>query len=225
MTAAPTAPRSHQIVLCPADPALAGELDDLPIVPLSGLTPETGPDALILVDWLLPDISGLEFVRRLRADPTTADARIVLVLDDDDREVRARALRAGADDYIVGPLTAAQVRERAAAALPANGHRPRVHGSMQHGGLEIDREAFQVRAGGRPVAIGPNEFNLLAYFLENRDRVLSREELIDALNRKLGRIDERTVDVWVGRLRRALAAAGANAPIRTVRHLGYVFDS
>ncbi|RYG96031.1 MAG: hypothetical protein EON57_15715, partial [Alphaproteobacteria bacterium] len=102
--------------------------------------------------------------------------------------------------------------------------RQRAENVLTHGLLKLDREAYQVRAAGSPVPMRPNEFLLLAYFLEHRDRVVSRRELIGALKGE-ETVDQRTVDVWIGRLRRALIAAKVSDPIRTVRQLGYVYDS
>lgn len=212
------------IILEPFDAALAAQLAGsaaiADVLPLTAIGDASG-QPWVFIDWLLPDTSGLELCRRLRAAPETAQARIFLVLEDDDRESRRRALKAGADDYILGPLSQEAIGTRIGeAALAA----PRTETVLAHGQLRVDREAFQVRAAGTAVAMSANEFRLLAHFLENRDRVLSRDELIEAL--KGGEaVNERTVDVWIGRLRRALVAAKVPDPIRTVRQLGYVFDS
>ena len=109
--------------------------------------------------------------------------------------------------------------------MGSNGAIPNARQTLTHGPISISREAFQIRARGKPVALAPNEFQLLTYFLENRDRVITRRELIGTMKRSGGAIDERTVDVWIGRLRRGIKAAGIEVPIRTVRQLGYVFDS
>lgn len=176
------------------------------------------------VDWVLPDISGLEVCRRLRCDPLTAQAHITMILDEDDPESRRRALRTGADDYMAGPVDRAalldrvlslQLRDQDAGALRA----------VTLGQLTIDLAAFQARWQGRPIPLMPNEFRLLRYFVEHPGRVFTRSQLITALGKQEPPVDERTVDVWVGRLRRALRAAGAGNPLRTVRSLGYVFDA
>lgn len=175
------------------------------------------------VDWLLPDLSGLEMCRRLRDAPATAHSHITMVLDEDDTEARRRALRAGADDYVLAPLTADLLLDRLrqyrgpAGTVPA----PR----LAHGGLTLDLAAYQARWQGRPVPLRPNEFKLLAHFIEHPDRVLTRADLIALLGKDRAAIDERTVDVWVGRLRRGLKAHGAPDLLRTVRSLGYVLDS
>lgn len=175
------------------------------------------------VDWVLPDMSGLELCRRLRCDPGTASAHITMVLEEDEQDDRKRALRTGADDYIVGPLTRTALLDR---VLSGSGSE---HGEMNGrkvslGELTIDIPAFQARWEGKAIALMPNEFRLLRYFVEHPGRVFTRTQLISALGKQEPSIDERTVDVWIGRLRRALKAAGAGNPLRTVRSLGYVFD-
>jgi two-component system phosphate regulon response regulator PhoB len=143
------------------------------------------------------------------------------VLDDEYRETRRKALNEDADDYVIGPLSPSVIEAKLADAAPLP---PREGNVLTHGPLLLDRDAFQVRAGGARVPMSPNEFRLLEFFMENRDRVLSRGQLIGAL--KNGEeVDERTVDVWIGRLRRALLTAKVPDPIRTVRKLGYVYDS
>ncbi len=175
------------------------------------------------VDWVLPEMSGLELCRRLRCDPVTAAAHITVVLDQDDQEDRKRALRTGADDYIVGPLTRTALLDRVLSGAvteptEANGRK------VSLGELVIDIPAFQARWQGKAISLMPNEFRLLRYFVEHPGRVFTRTQLISALGKQEPAIDERTVDVWIGRLRRALKATGAGNPLRTVRSLGYVFD-
>ena len=189
-----------------------------------------GPQRLIegpvcaFVDWVLDDLSGLEMCRRLRADPRTANAHITMVLESCDAESKRRALAAGADDYVVGPVDRTQVLDRLLAL--GTGRIAQVSNSPYSlGDLEIDMPALQARWRGQPIALRPNEFRLLRFFAENADRVLGRQALIDGLGKQEPPIDERTVDVWIGRLRRALRDVGAGDPIRTVRSLGYVYDS
>lgn len=175
------------------------------------------------VDWVLPDMSGLELCRRLRCDPMTTTAHVTVVLEADDLEDRKRALRTGADDYIVGPLTRTALLDRVLSGHvvehgEANGRK------VSLGDLTIDIPAFQARWQGKAIALMPNEFRLLRYFVEHPGRVFTRVQLISALGKQEPSIDERTVDVWIGRLRRALKAVGAGNPLRTVRSLGYVFD-
>ena len=190
----------------------------------------SGPQRLIegpvcaFVDWVLEDLSGLEMCRRLRADPRTADAHVTMVLESCDAEDKRRALAAGADDYVVGPVDRTGVLDRVL-ALGTGRIAQATNRPFTLGDLEIDLPALQARWQDKPISLRPNEFRLLRFFAENADRVLSRNELIDGLGKQEPPIDERTVDVWIGRLRRALRQVGAGDPIRTVRSLGYVYDS
>ncbi|MHA7819699.1 MAG: response regulator transcription factor [Erythrobacter sp.] len=189
-----------------------------------------GPKRLVegpiwaFVDWVMEDLAGLEMCRRLRADPRIAEAHITMVLEEDDAEDRRRALKAGADDYVVGPIDRTMVLDRVLALQSSSGERHQVR-KVEAGMLTIDLAALQARWDGQPIVLRPNEFRLLRFFAENPNRVLSREDLINGLGKREPPIDERTVDVWVGRLRRSLRAAGAGNPLRTVRSMGYVFDA
>lgn len=177
----------------------------------------------IFVDWVMDDLAGLEMCRRLRADQRTADAHVTMVLESDDADDRRRALKAGADDYMVGPLDRTRVLDRIL-ALQGDPQPRHATQRFERGPLTIDLAALQARWAGKPVALRPNEFRLLRFFADNPNQVLSREQLIVGLGKQEPAIDERTVDVWIGRLRRALKQAGAGNPLRTVRSLGYVFD-
>lgn len=198
-------------------------------VVFSRLSPE-GPKRLIegpawaFIDWVMPNISGLEMCRRLRSDQRIEGAHVTLVLEDDDAEDKRRALRAGADDYVIGPLDRWKVLDRVLTAVkgPVS---PVLDLKFATGRLEIDIAAQQARWDGAAIALRPNEFSLLRYFAENSDRVLTRQDLISGLGKKSPPVDERTVDVWIGRLRSALRSVGAGEAIRTVRPLGYAFDS
>ncbi len=176
------------------------------------------------IDWVLPDIAGIEVCRRLRCDPLTAQAHITMIMDDEDQDDRRRALRGGADDYMTGPVNRAALLERVLAARVREREAGAGH-IVGRGALTIDLAAFQARWDGRPVTLMPNEFRLLRYFVEHPGRVFTRSQLIGALGKQDPALDERTVDVWIGRLRRALRGAGAGNPLRTVRSLGYVFDA
>lgn len=176
------------------------------------------------IDWILPELSGLEFCRRLRETEHTRDAHLTMVLEGADADARRRALAAGADDYMVGPLTPEGLLARIDAVNPDHGR----HGfgpRLRHGEITLDLAAFQARFRGNVLPLRPNEFRLLAHFVENPDQVFTRANLIDRLGKDSEEIDERTVDVWIGRLRRGLRAQGVPDPLRTVRSLGYVMDS
>lgn len=178
----------------------------------------------IFIDWVLPDMSGLELCRRLRADSLTAHAHVTMVLEEDNVEDRKRALRMGADDYMVGPLTRTALLDRVLGANIGDQDAVGIRVVTQ-GELMVDVGAFQARFAGKPIMLMPNELRLLRYFIEHPGRVFSRAQLIAALGKQEPPVDERTVDVWIGRLRRALKGAGAGNPLRTVRSLGYVFDT
>ena len=173
-------------------------------------------------------LAALWVCRRLRSDPRMADAHITMVLDGEDKaahdEDRRRALKAGADDYMIGPVDRHAMLDRVF-ALRSPRQQQRVARVIELGALTIDLGSLQARWGGERLVLRPNEFRLLRFFAENPDRVLSRQDLIAGLGKQEPPIDERTVDVWVGRLRRALQQAGAGQPLRTVRSLGYAFDS
>ena len=176
------------------------------------------------VDWILPDFSGLEACRRLRCDPRTAQAHVTMALEEDSPDDRRRALRAGADDYLIGPLTRTMILDR---ILSAGGQETDfvAHEIVKLGDLTVENAAFRALWQDKPIPLMPNEFRLLRYFVEHPGRVFSRTQLIAALGKQAPAIDERTVDVWVGRLRAALRNAGAGDQLRTVRSLGYVLDT
>lgn len=188
-----------------------------------------GPTVLLdgpvwaFVDWVMDDLAGLEMCRRLRANPQTSAAHITMILDDDNVEFRKRALQAGADDYIVGPLSRSAVLDRVLALRVGKPERHAVD-RYDYGDLVIDMAALRAYWRNRAIDLRPNEFRLLRFLAENSNRVLTREELIAGLGKEDPPIDERTVDVWIGRLRRAIIAAGGGNPLRTIRSMGYVFD-
>lgn len=172
------------------------------------------------VDWLCPTMSGLETCRRLRESGATRRAHLTMVLEQDDAEARRRALDAGADDYLVGELDAARLIARIERSPPSD---VPVRKILSNGPISVNLQARQVRVDNEVVALAPNEFDLLVHFMENLDHAFSRSALIDAMGKDLG--DERTVDVWITRVRRALAKHGIQHLLRTVRAVGYVLDS
>lgn len=220
------------LLVTSCDPALVRGVNrlrpDLQLLPIDRQADRSpGPAGRLwcFVEWLTAETSGLEVVRRLReAEPTRA-AHITMVLDAGDSEERRRALKAGADDYMNGPLSPQNLIDRIAHYEASAPQQPAPRPRLSNGEVAVDLAAHQLRWRGTPIALRPNEFRLLAHFMQNRDQVFSRTALIEQLGKQDGEIDERTVDVWVGRLRRALIAAGAPDPLRTVRSLGYVMDS
>ncbi len=189
----------------------------------SGYLPLIDGTIWAFVDWVLPEISGLEICRRLRCDPLTAQAHITMILDEDDDDARRRALRAGADDYLIGPVNRAALLDRVLSVKLPN-YDDGTQRALELGELKVDVAAYQARWMGKPIPLMPNEFRLLRFFVEHPGRVFTRSQLIAALGKQEPVIDERTVDVWVVRLRRALRKAGAGDPLRTVRSLGYILD-
>ncbi len=189
----------------------------------SGYLPLIDGTIWAFVDWVLPEISGLEICRRLRCDPLTAQAHITMILDEDDDDARRRALRAGADDYLIGPVNRAGLLDRVLSVKLPN-YDDGSQRALELGELKVDVAAYQARWMGRPIPLMPNEFRLLRFFVEHPGRVFTRSQLIAALGKQEPAIDERTVDVWIVRLRRALRKAGAGDPLRTVRSLGYILD-
>jgi two-component system phosphate regulon response regulator PhoB len=176
------------------------------------------------IEWLLPKISGLEVCRRMRSDPLTAQLHITMVLEEDEPIARRRALRTGADNYMVGPLSRVALLDR---VLSLNLLHPQAATSqtLSVGDLLIDVAAFQASWRGRPLILTPNEFRLLRFMAEHPGRVFSRQQLITALGKQEPGLDERTVDAWICRLRRALNAGGRGGMLRTVRSLGYALDA
>ena len=193
------------------------------------LTPQ-GPKRLIegriwaFVDWVTDELSGLEMCRRLRADTRLENAHITIVLESDDPDDRRRALRAGADDYILGPLDRQKMLDRVLAlhAGDAARHAPQV---VDLGDLKIDIAAEQARWQGQSIVLRPNEFRLLRFMAENPNRVISRQQLIEALGKEGNPNYLRTVDVWIKRLRKGLRDVGAGHLLRTVHIKGYVLDA
>ena len=179
------------------------------------------PAERIFIDWILPEESGLELCRRLKAHAPTAASHITLVLETDDFESRRMAIRAGADDYMVGPLCPDKLR-----AKVAGDHSGRISPNvcLTRGPLRLEEAAQRVTYRDCIVRLMPNEFRLLRFLMACPNRVVSRQEIIAALGKGDQSISERTVDVWIGRLRRALRSAGAKRELRTVRNVGYVLD-
>lgn len=176
------------------------------------------------VDWAGGDVSGLELSRRLRCNPLTARAHITMVLDDDqDGDHGRRALRNGADDCMTGPIDRVHVLDRIL-ALRFQEDDAAAARIIRHGDLTVDSAAAQACWQGKPLNLMPNELRLLRYFLEHPGQVFTRAQIIEALG-KDGSVEEQTVNVWIGRLRRALRKAKAGDPLRTVRSFGYVFDA
>jgi two-component system phosphate regulon response regulator PhoB len=183
---------------------------------------ESTPD-LVVLDWMLPGLSGIELCRRLRARPETKSLPIIMLTARGEESEKVRGLATGADDYIVKPFSVPELLARVRALL-RRASPERVASVLAIGEIELDREKKRVSRGNRPVDLGPTEYRLLEFLMERPGRVFSREQLLDSVWGNETYIDERTVDVHVGRLRKALNRPKEADPIRTVRGSGYSLD-
>jgi two-component system phosphate regulon response regulator PhoB len=180
------------------------------------------PD-LILLDWMLPGLSGIELTRRWRSRDETARTPIIMITARGEEEERVRGLANGADDYVVKPFSMPELVARIQALLRRSS--PQLLANvLRAGDLEIDRQSHRVRRAGRDLHLGPTEYRLLEYLMRHPGRVYSREQLLDGVWGNDVYVDERTVDVHVGRLRKAINRGREADPIRTVRGAGYAFD-
>ncbi|MGF1464005.1 MAG: phosphate regulon transcriptional regulator PhoB [Maricaulaceae bacterium] len=184
---------------------------------------EEMPD-LVLLDWMLPRVSGIEVCRRLRGRPETRNLPIVMLTARGEEGDRVRGLDTGADDYIVKPFSMTELLARVRAVLRRI--RPGLtEDKVRCADIIVDRVAHRVKRGGVEVHLGPTEFRLLDYLMQHPGRVFSREQLLDAVWGSDVYVEARTVDVHIGRLRKALNKAGEDDPIRTVRSAGYALDA
>jgi two-component system, OmpR family, phosphate regulon response regulator PhoB len=187
------------------------------------LAEESVPDIIIL-DWMIEGVSGLEVCRRLRRRAATANVPIIMLTARGEENDRIRGLETGADDYVTKPFSPGELIARVGAILRRL--RPALAGELlSYSDLEMDVAAHKVRRAGKWVPLGPTEFRLLRHFLENPGRVFSRERLLDAVWAHDNEIELRTVDVHVRRLRGALNEGGRPDLIRTVRSAGYALDA
>jgi two-component system, OmpR family, phosphate regulon response regulator PhoB len=183
---------------------------------------ERTPD-LVILDWMLPGLSGIEICRRLRARPKTRELPIIMLTARGEESERVRGLLTGADHYVVKPFSMPELLARVTALL-RRASPERLADVLSFGDVEIDREKKRVTRSGRAVDLGPTEYRLLEFLMERPGRVFSREQLLDGVWGSDIYIDERTVDVHVGRLRKALNRGQESDPIRTVRGAGYAMD-
>ena len=183
------------------------------------LADEQRPD-IILLDWMLPRVSGIEVCRQLKARSATREIPVIMVSARSEEDDRVRGLDTGADDYVVKPYSISELLARLKANLRRV--RPAAAGSViEVGDIRLDPHAHKVFRGPTELRLGPTEFRLLATFMERPGRVWSREQLLDRVWGRDIYVDSRTVDVHIGRLRKALRAGGDDDPIRTVRGAGY----
>lgn len=183
---------------------------------------EHRPD-LILLDWMLPDMSGVDFARRLKKEQDTAELPIIMLTARAEEDDKIRGLESGADDYITKPFSPRELMARIKAVLrrlPGHGQN-----KLNADGLELDLESHRVTAEGQAVELGPTEFRLLQFFISHPERVYSRTQLLDQVWGSNVYVEERTVDVHIRRLRKALEESGYDRFIQTIRSAGYRFST
>jgi two-component system phosphate regulon response regulator PhoB len=183
---------------------------------------EITPD-LLLLDWMLPGLSGIELCRRLRMRSETERMPIIMLTARGEESERVRGLSTGADDYVVKPFSVPELIARVKAMLRRAKPEP-VSSLLAAGDIELDRETRRVRRSTREVHLGPTEFRLLEFLMQSPGRVFTREQLLNGVWGHDVYVDERTVDVHVGRLRKSINRGRSRDPIRTVRGAGYSFD-
>lgn len=183
------------------------------------LVDEMSPDIIVL-DWMLPSVSGIEVCRRLKARADTRHVPIIMLSARSEEVDRVRGLETGADDYVIKPYSVVELMARVRTQLRRV--RPSTVGvTLEYGDITLDPESHKVHRAGKALKLGPTEFRLLATFMEKPGRVWSREQLLDRVWGRDIYVDTRTVDVHIGRLRKALSVHGGDDPLRTVRGAGY----
>ena len=208
-------------------PALLTELQrerpDLAVMVIGSTVPPLDPSSATwcFVDFVMHPISGIEMCRRLRNELATHEANITMVFEELDSDLVSRALKAGADDYTIGTLAISDILHRLETkSIPTTW----LNAKIELGELVIEPLARRIRYRGQRVDLAPNEFNLLLHLAHQPDRVFTREDIIKLIGKPSEQIDNRTVDVWIGRLRKALKLTGAPDIIRTVRPMGYMLE-
>jgi len=179
------------------------------------------PFDLAILDWMLPGTSGIEICRRIRAMPETRALPVIMLTARGEEEDRVRGLDTGADDYVTKPFSVSELLARIRAILRRGASDSE---AMRAGDISLDAETRRVHRGAREVPLGPTEFRLLETLMKRPGRVYSREQLLDLVWGRDVYVEARTVDVHIGRLRKALNQPGEADPLRTVRAAGYAFD-
>ena len=179
---------------------------------------------LILLDWMLPGLSGADYARRLRRDPATRAIPIIMLTARGEEADKVRGLDAGVDDYITKPFSTRELLARIRAVLRRSGGAEAKDASVSVEGLRLDPDTYRVTAAGQAVVVSPTEFRLLHFFITHPERVYSRGRLLERVWGQNVYVEERTVDVHIRRLRKALAPHGYNQYIQTVRSVGYRFS-
>jgi two-component system phosphate regulon response regulator PhoB len=188
----------------------------------AGAIADRVPD-LILLDWMLPGTSGLELARRWRRDDLTRDVPIIMLTARGEENDRVSGLESGIDDYVVKPFSARELLARIKAVLRRS-REDEDDGSVTVGKLRIDGAAHRVFAGDQPLHVGPTEYRLLHFFMTHTDRVYTRTQLLDNIWGGNVYVEERTVDVHIRRLRKALEPSRLEDMVQTVRGSGYRFS-
>jgi len=183
---------------------------------------EQKPD-MVLLDWMLPKLSGIEICRRLRRDQAFRNLPVIMITARAEETDRVRGLDVGADDYVSKPFSPAELMARIRAVLRR--HNPNLgQDTISVADVTLDLVAYKVSRGGRSLHLGPTEFKLLKFFMERAGRVLTREQLLDGVWGQGVYVEDRTVDVHIRRLRKALNDNEEVDLIRTVRAVGYCFE-
>lgn len=180
---------------------------------------EDAPDVIVL-DWMMPNLSGIEVCRRLKISPDTRAIPVIMLSAKSEEVDKVRGLETGADDYVVKPYSLSELMARVRTQLRRV--RPSTVGQvLVYDDIQLDSETFRVTRGSQTLKLGPTEFRLLSTFMEKPGRVWSRDQLLDRVWGRDIYVDTRTVDVHVGRLRKVLMSTGGPDPVRTVRGAGY----
>jgi two-component system, OmpR family, phosphate regulon response regulator PhoB len=183
------------------------------------LVDEMSPDIIVL-DWMLPNVSGIEVCRRLKSKAETRAIPVIMLSARSEEVDRVRGLETGADDYVIKPYSLVELMARVRTQLRRT--RPSTVGQLlEYSDIRLDPESHRVHRAENVLKLGPTEFRLLTTFMEKPGRVWSREQLLDRVWGRDIYVDTRTVDVHIGRLRKALCAFGGEDPLRTVRGAGY----
>ncbi|MDQ2088617.1 phosphate regulon transcriptional regulator PhoB [Marimonas arenosa] len=181
---------------------------------------EEAPPDIVLLDWMLPNVSGIEVCRRIKSRSGTRAIPVIMISARSEEVDRVRGLETGADDYVIKPYSVAELMARVRAQLrrvrPAS-----VGERLEYEDILLDAETHRVTRAGKELKLGPTEFRLLTTFMEKPGRVFSRDQLLDRVWGRDIYVDTRTVDVHIGRLRKALMAHGGSDPLRTIRGTGY----
>ncbi len=196
----------------------AGDVDEA-----NGAMTVLTPD-LILLDWMLPGISGVDFARRLKRDPKTSAIPIIMLTARGDENDKVKGLDSGADDFITKPFSTRELLARVRAVM----RRAQVAGeddAVMIGSIKLDTQTHRVTVEGRPLELSPTEFRLLHFFITHPERVYSRNQLLDGVWGNHAYIEERTVDVHIRRLRKLLEPCACDGYIQTVRSVGYRFST